>query len=110
MNGKHLSRVTFLEINLTLWIFCFYLVLQVPQFAELKVTIINKNTKPCKNHAEVCNCNAPNMYMQFIQLKRYEHFLRVEDMVSLWLQRADLLSLQQPFEVIMFIKKFGNQN
>ena len=55
-------------------------------------------------------CNALNMYMQFIQLKRYEHFLRVEDTVSLWLQIADLLSLQQLFEIIMFIKKFENQN
>ena len=35
------------------------------------------------------------MYMQFIQLKRYEHFLRAENTVSLWLQIADLLSLQQ---------------
>ena len=39
--------------------------------------------------------------MQFIQLKRYERFLRVEDTGSLWLQIADLLSLQQLFEVIM---------
>ena len=69
MNGKHLSRVTSLGIYLTLWIFSFYLVLQVPQFAVLKLTIINKNTKPCKNHTEMCKCNAPNMYMQFIQLK-----------------------------------------
>ena len=50
------------------------------------------------------------MYMQFIQLKRYEYFLRLEDTVSLLLQIADLLSLQQLFEVIMFIKKLGNQN
>ena len=84
--------------------------LQVPQFAVLKLTIINQNTKPCKNHTEVCKCNTPNMHMQFIQLKRYEHFLRVEDMVSLWLQIVDLLNLQQLFEVIMFNKKFGNQN
>ena len=110
MNGKHLSRVTSLGICLTLWIFSFYLVLQVPQVAVLKLTIINKNTKPCKNHTEVCKCNAPNMYIHFIQLKRYEHFLRVEDTVSLWLQIADLLSLQQLFQIIMFIKKFGNQN
>ena len=73
-------------------------------------TVINKNAKPCKNHTEVCKCNAPNMYIHFIQLKRYEHFLRVEDTVSLWLQIADLLSLQQLFEVIMFVKRFGNQN
>ena len=110
MNGKHLSNVTSLGIYFTLWIFSFYLVLQVPQFAILKLTVINKNAKPCKNHTEVCKCNAPNMYIHFIQLKRYEHFLRVEDTVSLWLQIADLLSLQQLFEVIMFIKKFGNQN
>ena len=63
MNGKHLSRVTSLGICLTLWIFSFYLVLQVPQVAVLKLTIINKNTKPCKNHTEVCKCNAPKMYM-----------------------------------------------
>ena len=50
------------------------------------------------------------MCMQFIQLKRNENFLRVEDTVSLWLQIADLLSLQQLFEVIMFIKNSGNQN
>ena len=30
------------------------------------------------------------MYMQFIQLKWNENFLRVEDTVSLWLQIADL--------------------
>ena len=90
MNGKHLSRVTFLGIYLTLWIFSFYLVLQVPQFVVLKLTIINKNTKPYKNHTEVCKCNGPNMYMQFIQLKRYEHFFRVEEMVLLWLQIAHL--------------------
>ena len=105
-----MSRVTSLGIYLTLWIFSFYFVLQVPQFAVLKLTTIIKNTKPCKNHTEVCKYNAPNMYMQFIQLKRYEHFLRVADAVSLWLQIADLLKLQQLFEVIRFIKKFGNQN
>ena len=110
MNGKHLSSVTSLGIYFTLWIFSFYLVLQVPQFAILKLTIINKNTKPCENHTEVCKYNAPNMYMQFIQLKRYEYFLRLEDTVSLLLQIADLLSLQQLFEVTMFIKKLGNQN
>ena len=104
MNGRHLSRVTSLGIYLTLWIFSIYLVLQVPQFAVLKLTIINKNAKPGKNHTEVCKCNAPNMYIQFIQLKRYKHFLRVEDTVSLWLHIADLLSLQQLLEVIMFIK------
>ena len=75
MNGKHLSRVTSLGIYLTLWIFSFYLVLQVLQFAVLKLPIINKNTKPCNNHTEVCKCNAPNMYVQFIQLKQYEHFV-----------------------------------
>ena len=69
--------------------------LQVPQFPVLKLTIINKSTKPCKNYTKVCKCSAPNMYMQFIQLKRYEHFLRVENTVSLWLQITDLLSLQQ---------------
>ena len=57
----------------------------MPQFVVLKLTIINKNTKPYKNHTEVCKCNTPNMYMQFIQLKRYEHFFHVEDMVLLWL-------------------------
>ena len=75
MNGKHLSKVTFLGIYLTLCIFAFYLVLQVPQFAVLKLTITNRNTKPCKYHTEVCKCNSPNMYMQFIQLERYEHFV-----------------------------------
>ena len=77
------------------------------QFAVLKLKIINKNTKPYKNHTEVCKCNDPNMYMQFIQLKRYDHFLRVEDTVSLWLQVAYLLGL---LEVIKFSKTFGNQN
>ena len=77
------------------------------QFTALKLTILFiKN----KNHTEVCKCNAPNMYMQFIQLKRNQTFLRVEDTVSLWLQIEDLLSLQQLFEVIMFIKNSGNQN
>ena len=60
MNGKHLSRVTSLGIYLTLWLFSIYLVLQVPQFALLKLTITNKNTKSCKNHTEVWKCNAPN--------------------------------------------------
>ena len=83
MNGKHLSKVTSLGICLTLWIFSFYLVLQVLQFAVLKLTIINKNTKPHKNHTEVCKCNAPYMYIQFIQLNQYEHFIRVEDTVSI---------------------------
>ena len=46
MNGKHLSRVASLGIYLPLWIFSFYLVLQVPQFTVLKLTIINKNIKP----------------------------------------------------------------
>ena len=64
MNGKHLSRVTSLGIYLTLWIFSFYLVLQVAQFAVLKLTITNKNTKPCKYHTEVCKCNAPNGSMK----------------------------------------------
>ena len=80
------------------------------QFAVLKLKIINKNTKPYKNHTEVCKCNDPNMYMQFMQLKRYDHFLRVEDTVSLWLQVAYLLGLQQLLEVIKFSKTFGNQN
>ena len=47
MNGKHLSRVASLGIYPPLWIFSFYLVLQVPQFTVLKLTIINENTKPC---------------------------------------------------------------
>ena len=47
MNGKHLPRVASLGIYLPLWIFSFYLVLQVPHFTVLKLTIINKNTKPC---------------------------------------------------------------
>ena len=77
------------------------------QFTALKLTILFiKN----KNHTEVCKCNAPNIYMQFIQLKRNANFRDVEDTVSLWLQIADLLSLQQLFEVIMFIKNSGNQN
>ena len=126
MNGKHLSRVASLGIYLLLWIFSFYLVLQVPQFTVLKLEIINKNTKPCiagdtihcikkfffiknKSHSAVCKCNAPNTYMQFIQLKQNENFLRVEDTVSLWLHIADILSLQQLFEVIMFNKNSGNQ-
>ena len=79
MNGKHLSRVASLGIYLPLWIFSFYLVLQVPQFTALKLTILFiKN----KNHTEVCKCSGPNMYMQFIQLKRNETFLRVEDTVQ----------------------------
>ena len=67
--------------------------LQVLQFAVLELTIINKNTKPCKNHTEVRKSNGLNMYMQYIQLKQYQHFLLVEDTVSLWLQITDLLSL-----------------
>ena len=100
MNGKHLSRGVSLGIYLPLWISSFYRVLQVPQFTVLKLTILFiKN----KNHTEVCKCNASNMYMQFIQLKGNENFLRVENTVSPWLQIADILSLQQLFKVIMFI-------
>ena len=44
------------------------------QFTALKLTILFiKN----KNHNEVCKCNAPNMYMQFIQLKWNENFLHM---------------------------------
>ena len=83
------------------------LVLNVTQLTALKLTILFiKN----KNHTEVCKGNAPNMYMQFLQLKWNENVLHVEDTVSLWLQIADLLSLQQLFKVIMFIKNSGNQN
>ena len=46
MNGKHRSRVASLGIYLPIWIFSFYLVLQVLQFTVLKLTIINNNTKP----------------------------------------------------------------
>ena len=44
------------------------------QFSVLKLTFIYKNTKPCKNYTEVCKCNGPNMFMEFIQLKWYKHF------------------------------------
>ena len=47
MNRKHLSRVASLGIYLPLWVFSFYLMLQVPQFTVLKLTIINKNKKLC---------------------------------------------------------------
>ena len=58
------------------------------QFTALKLTtLFIKN-----NHTEVCKCNAPNMYMQFIQLKWNENFLSVEDTVAPWLQIVDLLS------------------
>ena len=60
------------------------------QFTALKLTILFiKN----KNHTEVCKCNAPDMYMQFVQLKRNENFIRIEYTVSLGRQIADLLSL-----------------
>ena len=47
MNGKHLIRVASLGIYLSARIFFFYLVLQVPQFAFLKLTIISEHKKPC---------------------------------------------------------------